>query len=172
MLTFMMSPKTWGWIIAIILAVILLFIGFLTTTKNAQTPQQTATTTVSTPPPPAPQPKSTKDPNQPLSAKVSVTAPVENATVSHAFTVSGKAPGPWFFEAQFPVQVRDPSGKVVGRATGKAKGDWMTTKLVAFEAIMQVDGNYHGPATLILMKDNPSGLPENDDSVTIPITVE
>jgi len=32
-------------------------------------------------------------------------------------------------------------------------------------------GGYTGPATLILIRDNPSGLPEHDDSLPIPIVI-
>ncbi len=108
----------------------------------------------------------------PLSAQVSLSSPQPNATVSHTFNVSGRAPGPWYFEAQFPIQVRDSNDNIVGRTTGQAQGNWQTDALVPFNATITVDASFQGTATLILLKDNPSGLPQNDDSVTIPIVVE
>ena len=86
--------------------------------------------------------------------------------------VAGLAPGPWFFEASFLMQVRDKEGNVIGRAVAQAQGEWMTEKQVTFTASMQTDATYHGEATLILLKNNPSGLPEHDDAVEIPIVVD
>lgn len=111
-------------------------------------------------------------PRAPLSERVAVLVPTHNQTVSQTFTVSGKAPGAWYFEASFPIQVRDQNERVIGRAHGNAQGDWMTTDLVSFSATVNIEGNYQGLATLILLRDNPSGLPENDDSVSIPIRIQ
>jgi hypothetical protein len=48
----------------------------------------------------------------------------------------------------------------------------MTEQLVPFKAELTfkapVDENRRG--SLILKKDNPSGLPENDDAIEIPVT--
>lgn len=107
----------------------------------------------------------------PLSSRVSVTTPLPGAVVGHSVPVSGKAPGNWFFEASFPIQVRDLNGNIVGRAVAQAQSDWMTTNLVPFAATVVIDAGFTGPATLILLRDNPSGLPENDDSVEFAITV-
>ncbi len=48
----------------------------------------------------------------------------------------------------------------------------MTTEQVAFSSNIIVEGSYRGPATLILLKDNPSGLPEHDDALEIPIVIQ
>jgi len=108
----------------------------------------------------------------PLDTQVQVTAPQENATVGHTFDIVGQAPGNWSFEAQFPMQVRDADDNLIGTATGQMQGDWQTTALVPFKAIMRIDASFEGEANLILLKDNPSGLPENFDEVTIPIVVK
>jgi hypothetical protein len=101
-----------------------------------------------------------------------ITEPVSGGIVGTSFIVSGKAPGNWYFEASFPIMVRDSNDNVIARTHGSAQGDWMTTDLVAFTATVNIDGDYKGPATLILLRDNPSGLPENDDSVSIPIVIQ
>lgn len=106
-----------------------------------------------------------------LSKKISVLTPLPDASVSNSFIIEGKAPGSWFFEAVFPIQIRNSSNEVIGHATARAQSDWMTDKLVYFTAPVQIDG-YHGKATLILLRDNPSGLPENDDSMTIPVIIK
>ena len=110
--------------------------------------------------------------SQPLHVKVTVAEPTQGQTVPNIFQVSGSAPGNWYFEASFPLQVRDGEGAVIGRAIGSAQGDWMTESLVPFTANVVVDSTYHGPATLVLMRDNPSGLPENDDAFEVPIVVQ
>lgn len=109
---------------------------------------------------------------QPLSARVTITSPKSGATVGQTFEVTGSAPGNWYFEASFPIQIRDKDGNVIGRTHANAQGDWMTTKLVNFKATINVEGGYKGPAKLVLMKDNPSGLPENDDSKEISIVIQ
>lgn len=163
----MMFSRLWLFLVIILFIVIVVLSWVLfTTPRNALNPLPVATSTVAEPT------THPGTPPEPLSAHVSMTSPQSGANVGHTFDIAGQAPGQWFFEAQFPIQVRDPQDNIVGRATGSAQGDWMTEKLVAFKAMMRIDDAYHGPATLILMKDNPSGLPENDDSVTIPIVVE
>lgn len=110
--------------------------------------------------------------NQPLSKRVTVTAPKPNTTVGERFVVAGSAPGNWFFEASFPIQVRDADHNVIGRTHASAQGEWMTTELVTFTSTVNIESGYKGPATLILMRDNPSGLPEHDDAVEIPIVIQ
>ena len=160
----MRGVRLWWMIIFLLLAIIIVLAWLLFSTPAPSAPAPVATST--------PAQTTAPTPPEPLSARVRITSPKENAPVSHDFDVEGRAPGSWFFEAQFPIQVRDGEDNVLGRATGSAQGDWQTSNLVAFKATMHIDGSYHGPATLILMKDNPSGLPENDDSVEIPIVIE
>lgn len=109
-----------------------------------------------------------------VSINVRVTTPLPQEVVdAHAFTVTGHARGPWFFEASFPVEVRDPQNNVIGRGIAQADGEWMTTEFVPFTApITMTPGTYVGPAVLVLIKDNPSGLPEHDDSVSFPIVIQ
>jgi hypothetical protein len=105
--------------------------------------------------------------------KIQVDLPFPDAVVGKDFSVMGKARG-WFFEASFPVEVLDKSGKVLALVTAHPKSgeDWMTADFVNFQADIKVPQAYIGPATLVLKKDNPSGLPENDASVSFPITIE
>lgn len=106
-----------------------------------------------------------------LKARVAVDAPESGANVPQSFSVTGTAPGPWFFEASFPIEVRDANGTVLTTGIATALSDWMTIDDVAFKADITVTG-YSGPATLVLKRDNASGLPEHDASVSIPITIE
>lgn len=86
------------------------------------------------------------------------------------FTVTGEARGMWYFEGSFPAEVLDKDGKVIAQASASAITDWMTEEFVPFRVTLDV-GAYSGPATLVLKRDNPSGLPENDASLTVPIEV-
>lgn len=99
-------------------------------------------------------------------------APRPNQTISSPLTIKGTARGNWYFEASFPVFVTDWDGKIIAQGTAQAKGDWMTTEFVPFEATLTfaADKNaYSNKGTLILKKDNPSGLPKNDDALEIPV---
>ncbi len=86
------------------------------------------------------------------------------------FTVTGEARGYWYFEASFPVEVLDAEGKQLDIEPATAIGDWMTEEFVPFRVELDL-GSYSGPATIIFRKDNPSGLPENDGSLSVPIEV-
>ncbi|MEK7133495.1 MAG: Gmad2 immunoglobulin-like domain-containing protein [Patescibacteria group bacterium] len=108
--------------------------------------------------------------DQPLHTRVTVTFPKSGASVGKTFVVAGSAPGNWFFEGSFPVQVRDAENSKIGQGIAQAQGDWMTTDLVTFTTNITVS-NYSGPATLVLLRDNPSGLPENDDALEVSIVI-
>ncbi|HEY4521506.1 MAG TPA: Gmad2 immunoglobulin-like domain-containing protein [Candidatus Paceibacterota bacterium] len=168
----MMSTKTWWTVIFVLFVGIVVMTGFLIALPSSKpSPEIVAATSTAdeeTPPSSVDEAPS----SQPLSRSVVVTTPQQKQHVGRNFTVAGVAPGPWFFEAQFPMQVRDMEGSVVGRATATAQGEWMTEELVTFTAMMHIDATFHGEAILILMKDNPSGMPENDDAIEVPVVVD
>lgn len=103
---------------------------------------------------------------------ITVDLPFPGAVTGKHFSVIGKARGTWFFEASFPVEVLDKNGKVIAQGVAQAQGDWMTTEFVPFKADIKVPDSYTGEATLVLKKDNPSGLPEHDASISFPFTIE
>lgn len=102
---------------------------------------------------------------------ITVELPFPGAVTGRTFSVLGSARGTWFFEASFPVTLFDPQGGVLARSVAQADGDWMTTAFVPFKATLTVPEAYTGTATLVLDKDNPSGMPENDASMSFPITI-
>ena len=108
---------------------------------------------------------------RPLHERVVVTSPLRGQAVPKTFPVTGEAPGNWYFEASFPIEVRDAGNNKIGQGIAQAQSDWMTTAQVPFVAAISV-GTYSGPATLVLVRDNPSGLPQNDDSLSIPIVIQ
>lgn len=105
------------------------------------------------------------------SSLIVVDSPTPGAIVGKQFTISGKARGNWFFEASFPVQVFDQYNNVLVNTFATAQGDWMTVNFVPYTVTITIPGGYTGPATLVLHKDNPSGLPANDASISFPITI-
>lgn len=106
-----------------------------------------------------------------VSENVIVTSPLPDAIVSHTIVVTGEARGSWYFEASFPLEVLDKDGNSIAMHYATAEGEWMTTDFVPFKGTVTVQ-NYSGPATLVLHKDNPSGLPEHDDFVSLPIMIQ
>ena len=50
-----------------------------------------------------------------------------------------------------------------------AKTDWMTEDFVGFYAELVFSTPTTSTGVLVLERDNPSGLPEYDDSISIPI---
>ncbi len=107
---------------------------------------------------------------------IRLTSPLPNAGVTSPLTITGEARGNWYFEASFPVFLTDWDGKIIAQGIATAEGEWMTTEFVPFKAVLtfsktDISGQYSNRGTLILKKDNPSGLPENDDALEIPVTL-
>lgn len=103
---------------------------------------------------------------------IRVELPFPRAVTGKEFSVLGEARGTWYFEASFPIEVLDSSGNLLATGIAQAQSDWMTEELVPFEARIVTPASYTGPATLVLKKDNPSGLPELDAAMSFPITIE
>ena len=100
--------------------------------------------------------------------------PQPNQLISSPLTIKGEARGNWFFEASFPVVLTDWDGLIIANGIATAKGDWMTNDFVPFEATLEFALNkeaYSNRGSLILKKENPSGLPENDDALEIPVSL-
>lgn len=107
------------------------------------------------------------------SDEIQVDLPMPKGVVGKEFKIVGKARGgDWYFEGSFPVIIIDNSGKIIFESYASALDDWMTTDYVPFEGKVKIESNYIGEATLLLKKDNPSGLSEYDASCSFPITIE
>jgi len=101
---------------------------------------------------------------------VRIDSPRAGERISSPLMVRGKARGTWFFEASFPVTLTDWDGKIIAEGQAHATSDWMTTDWVPFEATLTFQKPSYGErGFLILKKDNPSGLPQYDDSREIMI---
>jgi len=100
---------------------------------------------------------------------VRVTEPKANHNVESPLVIKGEARGSWYFEGSFPIRLLDGGGKQIAATTAQAKGEWMTTEFVSFEATITFEKPDQETGTLVLEKDNPSGLPEKADEIRIPV---
>lgn len=104
---------------------------------------------------------------------IRVASPKQKTTVSSPINVSGEARGSWYFEGSFPVVLIDAKGKVLARGIAKAQTNWMTSDFVTFKATLSfVRQPLGSTGRVILQKDNPSGLPQNDAYAEVPVTFE
>ncbi len=101
--------------------------------------------------------------------KIIIYTPLKNSIVASPIAVVGEVPGNWSFEASFPVQLKDSSGNVIVQTPAQVLGSWQTDQLVPFSVKLIYSGEQSGSGTIVLQKDNPSGLASNSDSVIIPI---
>ena len=94
--------------------------------------------------------------------------------------VEGEAKGTWFFEGDFPIKITDEQGNVLGSSYVKSEGDpaknsgasWMTEDFVKFYGQITYSSKTGGNGFLVLQKDNPSGLPEYDKKIKIPVVLQ
>lgn len=109
---------------------------------------------------------------QPGGDKIVVDSPKAGEVVSSPIAITGKARGNWYFEGSFPIELQATDGAVIATAVAAAEGDWMTAEFVPFSVTMVFSGVTAKDLVLVLKKDNPSGLPEHDDSVKIPLKLK
>lgn len=99
--------------------------------------------------------------------------PTPGQKVSSPLTVTGRARGTWFFEGSFPVMLANWDGLIIAQAPAQAQGEWMTEDFVPFSVTLTFNQKQlYDRGSLILKKDNPSGLPEHDDALEVPVTLE
>ena len=97
----------------------------------------------------------------------------DNQEVSNPITILGKARGNWYFEATFPVKLVDLDGNILVSTFATAESDWMTTDFVNFSVTLEyVKSTSTDRALIVLSKDNPSGMPEFDQSIYIPVILK
>lgn len=100
---------------------------------------------------------------------IKVDAPLPNQEITSPLLVSGQARGYWFFEASFPVRLLDGSGKEIAAKPAEAQDEWMTEDFVPFKAVLEFKTPSMDFGTLVLEKNNPSGLPEKADELRVSV---
>ncbi|MDP2647971.1 MAG: Gmad2 immunoglobulin-like domain-containing protein [Candidatus Yanofskybacteria bacterium] len=103
-----------------------------------------------------------------VSDNVKLDSPLPDEIVTSPLVIRGEA-RLWYFEASFPIEILDANGARLGVSFVQAQDDWMTENWVPFEGKIEFDAPTTDTGTLVMSKDNPSGLPEFDESVSIPI---
>jgi hypothetical protein len=100
---------------------------------------------------------------------ITVQEPRPNAIVTSPLTVRGTAEA-WYFEAEFPIKIVDENGNLLGEQSYVvAQGEWMTADPVPFEGTLIFNPGNSKTGEVIFEKANPSGLPENDLSYSVPV---
>lgn len=86
--------------------------------------------------------------------------------------VKGFVPSGWMFEGVFPIILTDAGGTEIARtqANETTPGSWQSGKVVEFNALIKFGNTLDKKGFIKLIKDNPSGLPENDKSYKLPIS--
>ena len=101
---------------------------------------------------------------------IRATSPKPGTTITSPLTIEGEARGTWYFEASFPIKLLDATGTEIATGHAEAQDEWMTEDFVPFKATLEFTApGKIARGTLVLEKDNPSGLPEKDDKLEIPV---
>jgi len=108
---------------------------------------------------------------------IQIESPAAYEIISSPLVVKGKARGTWFFEASFSVVLTDWDGRIIAQVPAGTQNDWMTEDFVPFEAVIEFEKPAHiegvvNRGSLILKKDNPSGLPQYDDALEMTVFFE
>lgn len=100
----------------------------------------------------------------------------EGDVVLSPLQLEGQARGYWFFEGSFPVVVTNWDGLIIAEGIATAEGEWMTEEFVPFKSVLTFispyktgDPEFMKRGSLILKRDNPSGLPENNDAYELTV---
>lgn len=110
------------------------------------------------------------DPIQTIPSEIGLYYPRPNQAITSPLTVDGFAPGNWFWEGIFPVELHNATGEIVASSHAEVLdgSDWMAEEFVHFEATLEFEvSDIEG--TLVLRKANPSGLPELDEILQTPV---
>ncbi|HEY1041193.1 MAG TPA: GerMN domain-containing protein [Candidatus Paceibacterota bacterium] len=106
------------------------------------------------------------DPND-MSQFIVPNNPQPNGEISSGIELTGKAN--WYFEGSFPVYLLDANGVEMTATPATAQGEWMTSELTPYKAVLNYSTPTTPTGTIVLHNDNASGLPENDKEVRIPV---
>ena len=91
----------------------------------------------------------------------------------HTYTLRGEVPGSWANEGEFIIDTvfEGDIGYPLGTAT--VDGDWMTDDMVPFAATLDFGDKFvvGDEVSFLIHNANPSGLPDNDDSVRLTVTL-
>ena len=152
-------------IITVVLGIIILFLIFMGFYYISNRPNENIISDENgtTTPPVVEEPEMAKIDNL-----IEVESPRIGEEISSPLIVEGRARGTWYFEASAPMRLEDSQGNTITQGHVEAQGEWMTEEFVPFRGTIEFTTTAE-TGTLVLMNDNPSGLPENDRELRIPV---
>lgn len=86
--------------------------------------------------------------------------------------IKGSVKGAYFFEANILINILDANKNLLKNSHATATSEWMTVEPVIFEGDIDFTNLANGPAYIEIHNDNASGLPEHDKSILIPIIIK
>ncbi len=101
--------------------------------------------------------------------RVSVNQPELGATISSPVTVTGQAPGGWFFEAVLPISVETVDGEVLAEEIFVTDQNWMTEEAVDFSLEIEFDSTDANLGFIKIIKNDVSEIPRNQHFFYWPI---
>ncbi|MDP3988999.1 MAG: Gmad2 immunoglobulin-like domain-containing protein [bacterium] len=101
--------------------------------------------------------------------EVVIDSPRPHEELTTTFIVQARARGTWLFEASASIEIIASDGTVLLQDYIMTSDEWMTTDLVNLSREFTFDPRGYTTGVFVFHKANPSGLPENDDSVRFPI---
>ncbi len=105
----------------------------------------------------------------PVDPEIIVDYPKPNDIVTSPLIVKGRARGTWYFEGQFPITLYYGVQNSFVNVNSFALGEWMTEDYVDFEVVINFPVPTENEGLLVLSKNNPSDLEENNASLRIPL---
>jgi hypothetical protein len=150
-------------------AVLLIIIALVLALRSDNIPESTHVSIDATPATTSPATPSLPDGKSNI--QFELFAPTEGAVIASPLDMMGRARGTWFFEASFPIELRDANGVTLATIPAQANTDWMTEEFVDWSARIawSATSTTATSGVLIFRKDNPSGLPEHDASIEVPV---
>jgi len=105
-----------------------------------------------------------------LQNTIRVASPRPQEEITSPLTIIGEARGSWYFEGDFSIRLLNSNDKEIAFTNATAQEDWMSEDFVPFRAVL----NFKAPilstkGTLVFEKSNPSGLPQQDLRLYMPI---
>ena len=94
------------------------------------------------------------------------------ATITDIAHVSGEIKGVYFFEGKAQGFLLDENKKVLNTFPLEATSNWLTADGVSFTASIDTTSALPGAGYIRLKNDNPSGDPEKDKFIDIPIVIQ
>jgi hypothetical protein len=93
-----------------------------------------------------------------------------NDTISSPLLIKGKINSSWMFEGRFPIVLLDDKRQPITQTLGEeaVPGSWTQEGMIDFQANLSFSTNAKA-GFVVIKKDNPSGLPQNDQSQEIPV---